>query len=157
MFSEESEQQRRRRRRQRRKEQQLQQQQEDEKEEDEEDEGDRLEIELPDLDVLEPSEGKIRGYLAEELVPFAAVRQQTEDRIRSIQTVLEFEVDQLADNVHKLAQRVDAADRQADVVLRLSALRLREREAREMRSAGTSHLPLAEVLRGLSGILPESS
>ncbi|EFY90085.1 Mis12-Mtw1 family protein [Metarhizium acridum CQMa 102] len=112
-------------------------------------------IELPDFNLLEPEEVKIRTYLADEMIPFADMRAKTEERIRKIQASLEFEVDQLADNVHKLEQRVLVAGRQADQVLRLSAARLKEREQREKKSAGTRDLPLMEVLRSLSNILPE--
>lgn len=89
------------------------------------------------------------------MIPFADMRAKTEERIRKIQASLEFEVDQLADNVHKLEQRVLVAGRQADQVLRLSAARLKEREQREKKSAGTRDMPLMEVLRSLSNILPE--
>ncbi|KJK76011.1 hypothetical protein H634G_08768 [Metarhizium anisopliae BRIP 53293] len=112
-------------------------------------------IELPDFNLLEPEEVKIRTYLADEMIPFADMRAKTEERIRKIQASLEFEVDQLADNVHKLEQRVLVAGRQADLVLRLSAARLKEREQREKKSAGTRDMPLLEVLRSLSNILPE--
>lgn len=83
------------------------------------------------------------------------MRAKTEERIRKIQSSLEFEVDQLADNVHKLEQRVLVAGRQADKVLRHSATRLKEREDRDKKSAGTRDMPLMEVLRSLSNILPE--
>ncbi|KHN96991.1 Mis12-Mtw1 family protein [Metarhizium album ARSEF 1941] len=112
-------------------------------------------IELPDLGLLEPEEVTIRTYLADEMAPFAAMRAKTEERIRKIQASLEFEVDQLADSVHKLEQRVLVAGRQADQVLRLSAARLKEREQREKESAGTRDMPLMEVLRSLSNVLPE--
>lgn len=112
-------------------------------------------IELPDFNLLEPEDAKIRSYLAGEMVPFANVRSKTEERIRKIQASLEFEVDQLCDNVHKLEQRVLVAGRQADKALSLSATRLKEREQREKRSAGTRGMPIMEVLRSLSNILPE--
>ncbi|GAB0143011.1 hypothetical protein EsHS_00003542 [Epichloe bromicola] len=111
-------------------------------------------VQLPDFSLLEPEEGKIRNYLADELVPFETVRSQMESRVRTVQSLLEFEMDQLADNVHKLEQRVLVAGRQADVVLGLAARRLKERERLERERAGTSEMPLMEVLRGLSGILP---
>lgn len=47
------------------------------------------------------------------------------------------------------------AGKQADAVLGLAARRLKDREVRERESAGTREMPLMEVLRGLSGILPE--
>jgi kinetochore protein Mis13/DSN1 len=86
---------------------------------------------------------------------FAAVRSRTAQRLRAVQASLEFQVDELADNVHKLEQRVAVAGREADEVLRRSAARLREREEREKTSSGTRDMPLMEVLRSLSGILPE--
>jgi kinetochore protein Mis13/DSN1 len=61
----------------------------------------------------------------------------------------------LADSVHKLEQRVKVAGQEADRVLSLSAVRLREREERERKSAGTKDMPIMEVLRSLSSILPE--
>lgn len=110
---------------------------------------------LPDFNLLDPEEGVIRGFLADEKSSFEAVRSRTESRLRSIQSSLEFQVDQLSDNVHKLQQRVRVAAREADAVLGASALRLRQREEREKRSAGTREMPVMEVLRSLGSILPE--
>ncbi|UPL01685.1 hypothetical protein LCI18_012619 [Fusarium solani-melongenae] len=112
-------------------------------------------IVLPDFDLLDPEEGKIRGLLADETASFSVIRSQTESRLRTIQSSLEFQVDQLADNVHKLEQRVLVAGREADKVLSISALRLRQREEREKASAGTRDMPMMEVLRSLGNILPE--
>ncbi|PKK41334.1 hypothetical protein CI102_14957 [Trichoderma harzianum] len=112
-------------------------------------------ITLPDFDLLDPDEGKIRGFLVDETNSFASIRSQTQARLRNIQSSLEFEVDQLADNVHKLEQRVKVAGTEADRVLSLSAVRLREREEKERRRAGTKEMPIMEVLRSLSLILPE--
>lgn len=111
---------------------------------------------LPDFDLLDPEEGKIRGYLADEAASFDAIRSSTEARLRSIQSKLEFQVDQLADNIHKLEQRVSVAGKEADKVLRVSALRLRERDEREKRRTGTKDMPVMEVLRSLGNILPEN-
>ncbi|EXA30024.1 hypothetical protein FOVG_18559 [Fusarium oxysporum f. sp. pisi HDV247] len=108
-------------------------------------EGETGPIVLPDFDLLDPYEGKIRGFLADE----------TESKLRTIQASLEFQVDQLADNVHKLEQRVLVAGKEADKVLSVSALRLRQREEREKASAGTRDMPVIEVLRSLGNILPE--
>lgn len=112
-------------------------------------------ITLPDFDLLDPDEGKIRGFLVDETNSFASIRSQTQARLRNIQSSLEFEVDQLADNVHKLEQRVKVAGTEADRVLSLSAVRLREREEKERKRAGTNEMPILEVLRSLSLILPE--
>lgn len=112
-------------------------------------------IELPDLDLLDEGDVRIRGYLADEALSFDAVRSQTEAKLRSIRSTLEFEIDKLADNMHKLEQRVAVAGEEADKVLSLSALRLRERDEREKTSAGTRDMPIMEVLRSLGNILPE--
>lgn len=110
---------------------------------------------MPDFDLLDPEEGKIRGFLADETASFDAIRSRTESRLRTIQSSLEFQVDRLADSVHKLQQGVSVAGKDADEVLRLSALRLRERDQREKKSAGTRDMPIMEVLRSLGNILPE--
>lgn len=112
-------------------------------------------ITLPDFDLLDPEEGKIRGFLADETASFSVIRSKTEARMRRIQSSLEFQIDLLADNVHKLEQGVSVAGKDADKVLSLSALRLRERAAREKKSAGTDEMPIMEVLRSLGNILPE--
>ncbi|KAI1012956.1 hypothetical protein LB503_001751 [Fusarium chuoi] len=110
---------------------------------------------LPDFDLLDSEEGKIRGFLADEKASFDSVRLQTESRLRNIQSSLEFQIDELADNVHKLEQRVVVAGKEADKVLNVSALRLRQREEREKASVGTRDMPVIEVLRSLGNILPE--
>jgi kinetochore protein Mis13/DSN1 len=110
---------------------------------------------LPDFDLLDPEEGKIRGYLADEAFSFETVRSQTESRLRTIQSSLEFQIDQLSDNVHKLEQRVLVAGKEAEKVLSISALRLRQRDEREKARAGTKEMPVMEVLRSLGNILPE--
>ena len=110
---------------------------------------------LPDFDLLDAGDGKIRGFLADEGASLNALRSKTEKRLQSIRSTLEFEIDQLADSVHKLEQRVSVADEEADRVLTLSALRLKEREQREKTEAGTKDMPIMEVLRSLGSILPE--
>lgn len=112
-------------------------------------------ITLPDFDLLDPDEGKIRNSLADESVSFHAVRSNVVERLRKVQSTLEFQVDLFADNVHKLEQRVTVAGREADEVLRLSALRLKQREDREKARTRTKELPVMEVLRSLSNVLPE--
>lgn len=113
------------------------------------------EIVLPDFNLLDEDDGKIRSYLSEPASSFESMRSQTAKRLQAVRSSLEYEVDQLADNVHKLEQRVSVADEEADKVLKLSALRLREREARERNDAGTKDMPIMEVLRSLGNILPE--
>lgn len=113
-------------------------------------------ISLPDFDLLDAGDGRIRGFLSNESTSLNVLRTQTEKRLQGIRSTLEFEMDQFADNVHKLEQRVLVADEEADKVLSLSALRLKEREARERTDAGTKYMPIMEVLRSLGSILPES-
>ncbi|PHH77239.1 hypothetical protein CDD82_3599 [Ophiocordyceps australis] len=114
-------------------------------------------IELPDFDLLGPEEGKIRNSLADPAASYAAMRTQAEKRLRTFQSSLEFEVDFLADNVHKLEQRMAVAGEEADKVLKLSAARLRQREQQDREGAGTRDMPVMEVLRSLSHILPEGN
>ena len=69
---------------------------------------------------------------------------------------LEFKVDQFADGVHKLEQYQHTVGRVADRILALSAVRLESREREEKERVGTRDLPMQEVLRSLSRILPSS-
>lgn len=113
-------------------------------------------ITLPDFNLLDADDGKIRGFLADDGASLDALRVKTEKRLCGVRAALEFEIDQFADNVHKLEQRVLVADEEADTVLGLSALRLKERENRERADAGTKNMPIMEVLRSLGSILPDS-
>ncbi|KAM3498944.1 hypothetical protein MY10362_007768 [Beauveria mimosiformis] len=115
----------------------------------------KLPPQLPALDLLDADEGRIHRYLAAELEPLEGVRARAQSRLQAVQATLEFEVDHLADSVHKLEQRVRAGGRQADAVLRLAAARLKRREDRERRGAGTREMPMMEVLRSLGSLLPE--
>ena len=85
------------------------------------------------------------------------LRNQTAERLRVLQSGLEFKVDQFADGVHKLEQYQETVGRVADKILALSAVRLEDRERREKEEIGTRDLPMQEVLRSLSRILPEGS
>ncbi|TQV92041.1 hypothetical protein V2A60_004347 [Cordyceps javanica] len=110
---------------------------------------------LPAIDLLDADEGRIHRYLAAELEPLAVARTRARARLQAVQATLEWETDQLADSVHKLEQRVRVAGRQADAVLRMAAERLKRREDRERRSAGTREMPVMEILRSLGSLLPE--
>ncbi|KAI0472863.1 hypothetical protein GGR56DRAFT_586542 [Xylariaceae sp. FL0804] len=112
----------------------------------------------PDASLLEPDEAEILASLtlddSSTSTPNAPIRE-LQSRLQAVRASLEFKVDHLADNVHKIEQRMMAAGRQADRVLALSAARLKEREERERSSAGTREMPVMEVLRSLGRILPE--
>ncbi|KAF6832848.1 mis12-mtw1 family protein [Colletotrichum plurivorum] len=110
---------------------------------------------LADASALDQSESQMLSWLTDPSSSFDALRSRTLARVQETQASLEFKVDQLADGIHKLSQRVHTAGREADRVLSLSAARLREREAREKASAGTREMPVMEVLRSLGRILPE--
>lgn len=73
-----------------------------------------------------------------------------------MQSSLEFEADQFADGVHKLEQYQETVGRAADKILALSAVRLDERDKKEKEATGTRDLPMQEVLRSLSRILPDA-
>ena len=66
-------------------------------------------------------------------------------------------MDQFADGVHKLEQYQETVGRVADKILALSAVRLEDRDRKEKEEIGTRDLPMQEVLRSLSRILPEGS
>lgn len=57
--------------------------------------------------------------------------------------------------MHKVEQYQETAGRVADKILALSAVRLEERDRKEKEAVGTRDLPMQEVLRSLSRILPE--
>lgn len=116
---------------------------------------DPRQIPRPDEYLLDGEDARILQSLADPALSFSGFKRQTVSKLRDLQQSLEFRVDHLADGVHKLDQRVDAAGRQADRVLALAADRLKEREEREKKAAGTRDMPVVEVLRSLARILPE--
>jgi kinetochore protein Mis13/DSN1 len=59
--------------------------------------------------------------------------------------------------VHKLEQYQETVGRVADKILALSAVRLEDRDRREKEEIGTRDIPMQEVLRSLSRILPEGN
>lgn len=66
-------------------------------------------------------------------------------------------MDRFADGVHKLEQYEQTAGRAADKILSISAVRLEERDRREKEEVGTRDIPMQEVLRSLSRILPQNN
>ena len=112
---------------------------------------------LPDQSLLDADEAEMLQSLTGKSSSLTIYQKQMQSRLQSAQSGLEFKIDQLAGSVHELDQRVATAGREADRVLKLAASRLKEREEREKRSAGTKDLPVMEVLRSLGKILPEGS
>lgn len=106
-----------------------------------------------DASLLDPEQAAILATVTS--APALDLRKQISERLRAIQAGLEFKVDQFADGVHKLEQYQETAGRAADKILALSAVRLDEREQKAKEEVGTRDLPMQEVLRSLSRILPE--
>lgn len=102
---------------------------------------------------MDPEQAAILATVA--YAPALGLRKQASERLRAVHTGLEFQVDQFADGVHKLEQYQETAGRAADKILALSAARLDERERKAKEEVGTRDLPMQEVLRSLSRILPE--
>jgi kinetochore protein Mis13/DSN1 len=113
------------------------------------------ETNLSDPSLFDPDEARMLGALTDPTSSFESQRSRIESRLRALQSSLEYKIDILADSVHKLSQRTDTANREADKVLALSTARLKEREAREKAASGTKETPVMEVLRSLGRILPE--
>jgi kinetochore protein Mis13/DSN1 len=118
------------------------------------DESKELEPSQIDASLLDPEQAAILSELASSSAQ--DLRKQASERLRTLQSELEFKVDQFADGVHKLEQYQETVGRVADKILAMSAVRLEERDRREKEEIGTRDLPMQEVLRSLSRILPES-
>jgi kinetochore protein Mis13/DSN1 len=108
-----------------------------------------------DASLLDPEQAAILAEISS--APALDLRRQAAERLRDLQSGLEFKVDQFADGVHKLEQYQETVSRVADKILALSAVRLGDRDRREKEEIGTRDLPMQEVLRSLSRILPEGS
>jgi kinetochore protein Mis13/DSN1 len=108
-----------------------------------------------DASLLDPEQAAILVDISS--IPALDLRNKAADRLRALQSGLEFKVDQFADGVHKLEQYQETVGRVADKILALSAVRLEDRDRREKEEIGTRDLPMQEVLRSLSRILPEGS
>jgi kinetochore protein Mis13/DSN1 len=112
-----------------------------------------LNVSQIDTSLLDPEQAAILAEVAS--FPALDLRKQTSERLKAIQTGLEFQVDQFADGVHKLEQYQETSGRVADKIMALCAMRLDERDRKAKEEVGTRDLPMQEVLRSLSRILPE--
>ncbi|XXH03779.1 Transcription factor [Hypoxylon texense] len=107
---------------------------------------------LPDASLLDSDEARMLASLTDTS---ASIRpQKIQSELQAFQSSLEYKIDHLLDNVHRLEHRIAAGGQQADRVLASSAARLKEREEKERLSAGTKDMPVMEVLRSLGRILP---
>jgi kinetochore protein Mis13/DSN1 len=119
------------------------------------DESAELSVSQIDSSLLDPEQAAILATVAESTA--IGFRSEISYRLKAIQSDLEFKVDHFADGVHKLEQYQETAGRVADKIQAIGAVRLEERDLDEKTAAGTRDLPMQEVLRSLSRILPESS
>lgn len=109
---------------------------------------------MPQIDtsLLDPEQAAILSGLG---LSALEISNQTSERLKTLQSGLEFKIDQFADGVHKVEQYRETASRVADKILAVSAVRLEERDRREKEEIGTRDVPMQEVLRSLSRILPD--
>jgi kinetochore protein Mis13/DSN1 len=108
-----------------------------------------------DPTLLDPEDANILSLLT--TASSKDLASKTEERLKSVQANIEFQVDQLADGVHKLEQACQTMEGVANKVLAFSTVRLDEREREEKEKVGTRDLPIQEVLRTLSRIIPTTS
>jgi kinetochore protein Mis13/DSN1 len=114
-----------------------------------------LDPSLLDPSLLDPEDATILSMLRSS--SSADLLSRAQSHLASVQQSLEFSVDRFADGVHKLEQAVGVFDSLSGRVLALSAVRLEEREGREREKVGTRELPIQEVLRTLSRVIPGGS
>ena len=95
------------------------------------------------------------SYLTNPTTHFGGFKRQVRSRLQNAQATLEYQVDLLADRVHKFDMRVKMGEREAETVLKVSAERLKEREEREKRKVGTVGVNVMEVLRSLGRVVGE--
>ena len=105
--------------------------------------------------LLDPEQAAILATVAKSSA--LDLRNEVSDCLKSIRIGIEFKVDHFADSVHKLEQYQETAGRVADKIQAIGAVRLEERDRKEKEAVGTRDLPIKEVLRSLSRILPEST
>ncbi|TVY25285.1 Kinetochore protein [Lachnellula hyalina] len=106
-----------------------------------------------DASLLDPEQAAILASVSSASA--LDLRTRVSKQLQELQSGLEFKVDQFADGVHKMEQYQQTAGRVANKILAISAVRLEERDKREKEATGTRDLPMQEVLRSLSRILPE--
>jgi kinetochore protein Mis13/DSN1 len=106
-----------------------------------------------DASLLDPEQAAILDLVTTHSAD--SLRANAQQRLQELHSRLEFKVDQFADGVHKLEQYQNTVGRVADRILALCAHKLEERDRKEKESVGTRDVPMQEVLRSLSRILPD--
>ncbi|KAK3988661.1 putative kinetochore protein mis13 [Cladorrhinum sp. PSN332] len=110
---------------------------------------------MPDPQLLSREENEILTYLTNPVTHFGSFKRQVRSRLQNLQGELEYEVDLLADRVHKFDMRVRTGEKEAEAVLRVCSERLKEREEKEKRKVGTERVSVLEVLRSLGRVVGE--
>ena len=105
-----------------------------------------------DPTLLDPEQSAILSLITSS--SSLSLRENSE-RLKTIHQEIEGKVDCFLDGIHKIERYAETVGRVADKILALSAVRLEERERREREVVGTRDVPMVEVLRSLSRILPE--
>ena len=93
--------------------------------------------------------GKLRSL---QLVPAPQLSQDMRTKLDTTTADLEFQTDQLADNVHILNQYRNTAEKLATRVLNDAATALEVRSRKERERPGTEEVGVRDVLRGLSRV-----
>lgn len=106
-----------------------------------------------DLSLLDFEDAAILDSL--KSVPSSSLISSTRQNLTALQIGLEFKIDQFADGIHRLSQARQTMDKVAEKVMALSAVRLAERDKVEKEALGTRDMPIQEVLRSLSRIMPD--
>ncbi|KAF7953078.1 hypothetical protein EAE96_006297 [Botrytis aclada] len=108
-----------------------------------------------DPNLLDPEQSAILSLIKSS--SSLSLRENASERLKNIHQEIEGKVDCFLDGIHKIERYAETVGRVADKILALSAVRLEERERREREVVGTRDVPMVEVLRSLSRILPEGS
>ena len=111
-----------------------------------------------DATVLDPAQVEIlHALLAPEQTESSGAPQtridivtSTQSQLGALSDSLEFKVDLLADNVHRLEQYRQGAERIADRILAAGAERLEERDQERKAATGSGQVDSIDVLRALS-------
>ncbi|QSZ33088.1 hypothetical protein DSL72_002673 [Monilinia vaccinii-corymbosi] len=110
---------------------------------------------LIDSTFLDPEQSAILSLITS--LSSLSLRENVSERLKVIHQEIEGKVDHFVDGIHKIERFGEVVGRVADKILALSAVRLEDRERKERELVGTRDVPMVEVLRSLSRILPEGS
>ncbi|KAB8290159.1 hypothetical protein EYC80_011028 [Monilinia laxa] len=110
---------------------------------------------LIDSTLLDPEQSAILSLIISS--SSLSLRGNVSERLKAVHQEIEEKVDHFVDGMHKIERYGETVGRVADKILALSAVRLEDRDRKEREFVGTRDVPMVEVLRSLSRILPEGS